>query len=57
MSELDAVEKTEVVKTFVSMLIIVPAAILDAFFYYWILLSLIRTKDVLMDLVNLPELA
>jgi len=36
--------KQDVVSNFVNMIIVVSAAILDALFYYWIILSLIRTS-------------
>eukprot|EP01125_Pyxidicula_operculata_P007562 TRINITY_DN2566_c0_g1_i1.p1 TRINITY_DN2566_c0_g1~~TRINITY_DN2566_c0_g1_i1.p1 ORF type:complete len:310 (-),score=60.43 TRINITY_DN2566_c0_g1_i1:42-971(-) len=43
--EIETLAKKEVVSEWVSLLVVVPAAILDTGFYYWIILSLVRTMQ------------
>eukprot|EP01125_Pyxidicula_operculata_P003219 TRINITY_DN1367_c1_g1_i1.p1 TRINITY_DN1367_c1_g1~~TRINITY_DN1367_c1_g1_i1.p1 ORF type:complete len:556 (-),score=117.03 TRINITY_DN1367_c1_g1_i1:279-1799(-) len=44
-NEMEALAKHELVSQWLTLLIIIPNAILDTSFYYWIILSLIRTMQ------------
>jgi len=43
--EVESSEKREILSEWVALLVVIPAAVLDTVFYYWIILSLIRTTQ------------